>query len=66
MIYKDIDPTLLNNICIHVTEGKYRMSKRFSKITFTQSDEVCINLFHVIKTLNLTLLMFDRIVILKR
>ena len=37
------------------------MTKRLSRITFTHSDEAYIYLFHIMKTSNIPLVMFDRI-----
>ena len=41
--------------CIDVTEEQDKMSKRFSKITFTHSDEAYMDLFHIVKTSNVPL-----------
>ena len=62
VIYKDIDLALLNNGFIDVTEEQDKMSKIFSKITFTYSDEACMDLFHIMKTSNVPLVMYDRII----
>ena len=38
------------------------MRKRFDLIKFTHTDEACIDLFHIMKTSNVPLVMFDRII----
>ena len=62
VVYKDIDPSLPNNGCIDVTDQQEKMSKRYSRITFTHSDAACMDLFHIMKTSNVPLVMFDRII----
>ena len=61
MVYKDIDSALLNTGFIDITEEQ-GMSKIFSRITFTHSDEVCMDLLHMIKIPNIPLVIFDRII----
>ena len=45
-----------------IREEQQQMSKRFSSITFTHTDEACMDLFHIMKTSNLPLVIFDRII----
>ena len=53
---------LANKWCIDVTKEQEKMSKRYSRITFTHSDTACMDLFHIMKTSNVPLVMFDRII----
>ena len=48
--------------CIDVTDEQDKMCKIFSIMAFTHSDEACMDLFHILKTSNVPLVMFDRIV----
>ena len=61
-IYDHIDQTLINNGVIDITEEQDEMNKRFSKMKFTHSDEASMDLFHIMKTSNVPLVMFDRII----
>ena len=38
------------------------MNIRNSQMTFTHGEEVCVDLFHLLKTSNVPLVMFDRII----
>ena len=58
-VYNDIDPALLDTEFIDVTEEQDKMCKRFSRMTFTRSDEACMDLFHILKTSNVPLVMFN-------
>ena len=52
----------LRNGLVDITEQQESMNKRFSKITYTHSEEACMDLFHLLKTSNVPLVMFDRII----
>ena len=56
------DKLVSNNGCIDVTDQQEKMSKRYSRITFTHSDTACMDLFHTMKISNVPLVMFDRII----
>ena len=56
------DESVSNDGCIDVTDEQEKMSKRYSRITFTHSDTACMDLFHIMKTSNVPLVMFDRII----
>ena len=47
---------------LDITEEQSKMNKRFSEMTFTHTEEACIDLFHLLKTSNVPLVMFDRII----
>ena len=47
---------------IDITEEQNQMRNRFDQIKFTHTDEACIDLFHIMKTSNVPLVMFDRII----
>ena len=47
---------------IDITEDQNQMRRRFDEIKFTHTDEACIDLFHIMKTSYVPLVMFDRII----
>ena len=49
MVYTDTDPAILNTGSIDVTDEQEKMSKIFSKITFTHCDEAYMDLSHIMK-----------------
>ena len=50
------------NILIDIREEQKELSKHFSKLSFHQSDELMIDLFHILKASNAPLILFDRII----
>ena len=56
------DELVSHNGCIDVTDQQKKMSQRYSRLTFTHSDTACMDLFHIMKTSNVPLVMFDRII----
>ena len=62
MVYKDIDQSLPNSGYIDVTDQQEKMSKRYFRIKYAHSEEACMDLFHIMKTSNVLLMLFDRII----
>ena len=62
--YNIIDPDMvpINVGIIDITAKQKTMMKRFKKMKFTHSDEASIDLFHILKSSNVPLVMFDRII----
>ena len=52
----------VNNDVVDITKEQNDMVKRFSNMKFTQSDEASLDLFHIMKSSNVPLVMFDRII----
>ena len=47
---------------IDITKEQDDIMRRFSEASFTHTEEACIDLFHILKTSNVPLIMFDRII----
>ena len=62
LAYNDINVPQSTSSIVDITEEQKQMRKRFDQIEFTHSDEACIDLFHMMKISNITLVMFDRII----
>ena len=63
-IYNDIYPDIvpMNVGVIDKTGEQKNTMKRFNNMKFTHSDEASMDLFHIIKSSNIPLVMFDRII----
>ena len=53
---------IVNKGVVDITKEQNDMVKRFSNMKFTQSDEASLDLFHIMKSSNVPLVMFDRII----
>ena len=62
LIYSGINIAQPTRGIIDITEEQNQMRRRFDEIKFTHTDEACIDLFHIMKTSNVPLVMFDRII----
>ena len=62
MVHTYIDPAIPNNGFIDVIEEQDKMTKRFYRIKFTHSDEASMDFSHIMKTLNVPLVIFDKII----
>ncbi len=63
-IYNDNNRETLtvNDSVVDITKEQNDMVKRFSSMKFTHSDEASMDLFHIMKSSNVPLVMFDRII----
>ena len=63
-IYNDDNTETLhiNKGVVDITKEQTDMTKRFSSMKFTHSDEASMDLFHIMKSSNVPLVMFDRII----
>ena len=62
MTYNDINVAQSTAGIIDIKEEHNHMRKRFDQIKFTHTDEACIDLFHIMKTSNVSLVIFDMII----
>ena len=62
--YIDVNTETLvvNNGVVDIRKEQNDMVKRFSYMKFTESDEASLDLFHIMKSSNVPLVMFDRII----
>ena len=62
----DVDPPVVHNIelapVFDIREEQKALLKHFSKLRFHKSDEIMIDLFHILKASNAPLVLFDRII----
>ena len=47
---------------LDIRENQIKMNKRYSQMTFSHTEEACMDLFHLLKTSNVPLVIFDRII----
>ena len=52
----------INEVVVDITKEQNDMARRFSSIKFTHSDEASMDLFYIMKSSNVPLVMFDSII----